>query len=213
MSETAEKAPDGLKSTKETWAIAINYIVGRKRAEQALGYLAAASDAMAASLAYQENVAKVAALSVPYMGDVCAVDLLDEDQVLRQLAFQCSEDTEGMEGALRALLYTQRRPLRGGVLKVIESGEVERLVVEGGALPDASDERATEMVDAGLSGLLIVPLHIRGAVQGAVSLLSLRAGSARTYGAAEVALMNQVALRVAAGVEIARLHGKLKQVL
>jgi len=215
MSASAEQTPDGLKSTKETWAIAINYIVGRKRAEQALGYLAAVSDAMAASLEYQENAARVASLTVPYLGDVCAIDLLDDGQVLRQVAFQCSEYAEGMEGPLRGLLYTQRRPLRGGVLKVIETGQPEQVQVDAGAAAGnaGGDERIAEIAEAQGAAVLIVPIHIRGAIQGAISLLSLRTGYGKAYGAPEAAILAQVALRVAAGVEIGRLHARLKQVL
>src|SRR5258706_13664999 len=96
-----ESPPEGTKSTKETWALAIDYIVQRKRFEQALGFLSQASAILAGSVDYHGTLASVARLSVPFLADWCSIDLLDAGGVLRQIAVERSDATDAIEGPLR----------------------------------------------------------------------------------------------------------------
>ncbi|HEX8699787.1 MAG TPA: GAF domain-containing protein [Myxococcaceae bacterium] len=199
---------DGTSSTRETWALAINYITGRKRAERALGFLAETSNLLAASLDYRAALGRVAGLTLGYLADFCSIDLLDEGGALAQVGLAQSEHVDpSLLGPLRLYLYPQRTPLTGGVLHALETGKPERMSSE----PEgAAGPRAERLAELGGAASLIMPILARGQRLGAISIVSLRLGVAKAYGPEEEALLQQLALRAASAVELARLHEKLR---
>jgi CheY-like chemotaxis protein len=58
----------------------------RKRAEEALRFQAEASAVLASSLDYNKTLANVARLAVPFLADFCIIDVLDNEDSLRQVA-------------------------------------------------------------------------------------------------------------------------------
>lgn len=201
----------GIGSNKETWAVAINYIVGRKRAEEALGFLAEVSKALAGTLDYEHAVDTVAALAVPYIADYCGIDLFVDRHALRQAAIATSDKLDRKTvPKIRAYLYPQLSPAGYGVQHVIEQGRAEIVAVsdERGQAGLAQPERVNRLDALGMRSCLIVPIVARGQRFGAISLMASAVGLGRRYGAADVALVEQVALRIAAAVELGRLHGK-----
>jgi PAS domain S-box-containing protein len=61
-------------------------ITDRKRAEEAQRFLAEASSILATSLDYETTLASLARLAIPGLATYCAIDLVDEDNKLRQVA-------------------------------------------------------------------------------------------------------------------------------
>ena len=64
----------------------IEDVTDAKEAELRQRFLAQAGQLLASSLDYQETLARVAMLAVPWLADWCAVDLPDEHGGIRQVA-------------------------------------------------------------------------------------------------------------------------------
>jgi GAF domain-containing protein len=206
MSAAAQEVP-GVGSTKETWALAIQYIVGRKRAEEALGLLAHVSNVLAESLDTDATVQAVANALVPYLGDYCCVEIVSPVGSLHEVGLATAPAIERATAAkIRGILHPQVELARSGVPKVIRecTPEIVR-IPSGSAVPDDVEGRMHELR---LRSSLTVPIAARGYVHGAIALVSANDGFGRGYGAGDAALLAQVALRVAGAVELARLHGR-----
>jgi GAF domain-containing protein len=193
--------------TKETWALAIQYVVGRKRAEDALGFLAEVSSVMASSLDYAANVQEVASIAVPFIGDYCSIDLSDTTGALHQVGLAMSPlVTPEAAPRFRGLLHPQLSPATYGVPKVLRECKREILRTDIAVSPLPEWHAKLSAFDG--RSVLIMPVSARGHMFGAISLVSLGAGLGRVYGAADSALVGQVALRIAAAVELAQAVGR-----
>jgi GAF domain-containing protein len=203
----ADPTLSGSPSTKETWGLAIQYVVGRKRAEDALGFLAAVSGVLASSLDYAANVQAVASMAVPFIGDYCSIDLVDATGALHQVGLAMSRVVQPATAPrLRGLLHPQLSPATYGVPKVLR--ECKREILRTDIAPSPPPEWHVKLSALDGKSVLIVPVSARGHVFGAISLVSLAVGLGRVYGAGDEALINQVALRIAAAVELAQVVGR-----
>src|SRR5690242_12740524 len=59
-----------------------------EREQRRLAFLAEASKVVGSSLDYEATVAAVARLAVPFLGDLCAVDVVDERGTVRRVALE-----------------------------------------------------------------------------------------------------------------------------
>jgi PAS domain S-box-containing protein len=181
----------------------------RKRAEEALRFLAEASTTLVSSLDYATTLARVARLSVPKLADWCMVELEDPDGRLRRVAV-VHRDPQKDELAQRLL-----GPLGSGeaarppVLGMVEPelvADVEALMREVAAGPS---EHAV-VRELGFNSAMVVPLLVRNRALGAILLVS--AGE-RRYGEADLALAEDLARRCAAAVDNARLYQEAQEAI
>ena len=192
--------------------------VSRRAAAEAarkrLGFLAEASEALAASLDYTETLQRVARLSVPTLADHCMVDLRDPDGSLRRMGHANADPTA--ETALREarepgpidpdgphpaavvartgkpLLYARLTP---GVLETFARGP----------------EHYVELRRQNYTSALVVPLPGRGAPLGVITLL-IR-DHRRTYDAADLSLTQDLARRCALAIENAGLYREAREAI
>lgn len=166
----------------------------RARAEEQEGrsaFLAEASGLLASSLAPEDSLRSVAALTVQRFADGCTVDLLDHDHCFPRI-------TEARSEALRAMSPEKVRcappdlDAEHGPGRVLRLGEPE-FFPEG--LPSAGG--------IGFGSWMSVPLLARGHTLGAITLARLSGGA--PYGQAEFALAQELARRAAMAVDNARL--------
>jgi hypothetical protein len=61
-------------TTQDSWAVTLDYIVGKKRAEEALGFLIACGAALDAAQTHRDGVDGVLRLTVPHLADWAAAD-------------------------------------------------------------------------------------------------------------------------------------------
>ena len=73
---TRNDAGDDSRPSRLDLGLALDYVSGRKRAEEALGYLAAVGRTLAGSSDLADVLQQVAELSVPYMADWCQIRVL-----------------------------------------------------------------------------------------------------------------------------------------
>jgi PAS domain S-box-containing protein len=182
-------------------------------AEQRAQLLAEVSELFATSLDPTVTLKHLGRLVVPRFADSCLIYRLDEAGRVQRL------DPVHAEPSKEALLHEQLHryppqlhPLIPIVARVLESGSSE--VIEDvttellKARPDdvAHTSIASELA---LRSLLVVPLASRGRTLGAISLGASRPG--RSFGADEVAVIEEVARRAALAIDNALLYHRAQQ--
>jgi PAS domain S-box-containing protein len=179
----------------------------QRRTSDALTFLAEASVVLASSLNYEETLGSVARLAVPKVADWCFVDIVGPDGVLRRVAVAHRDAAK----VAQAKELAQRFPIRpdnpvgsAHVRKTAQPELYERFtdsVIERGT---HNPEHAAITRSWGLRSLMVVPMLARGRVLGAITLAT--AETERWYGQSDLALAEDLARRVAAAVDNARLY-------
>jgi signal transduction histidine kinase/integral membrane sensor domain MASE1 len=178
-----------------------------ERAGRRQAFLAEVGAALSGSLDYAETLTALARLCVPRLGDGCIVDEMRDDGSLGSVT------TLHHDPAAREVLAELRRrypPDRNPHSRVMEVCRARRplLVREGGeaftrALSvDAGHEALLRRMDA--RSLIFVPMLAGERLEGVLTLM--RTGAGQPYGAADLALAQEVAWRAALCVENARLY-------
>ncbi|MFL5575301.1 MAG: ATP-binding protein [Gemmatimonadaceae bacterium] len=184
-------------------------VTERARAEAAQRFLVEASTALASSLDYEETLKRIARLTVPLLGDICSVDVVEDDGHIHRIAAAHRDPT--LEGVVARLL--ERFPV------VIHAEFPSAHVVRTGkrwyarVIPDAMLEEVSGGDAALLAALralepralLCVPLVARERTLGAIVLCRTDPGHA--YAPGEVELAEELARRAALAVDNARLYG------
>lgn len=182
-------------------------ITARKLSEEAAHYLSKASAVLASSLDYEQTLAEVAQLIVPQFADWCAVSVLDENDVPRQLAV-AHVDPEKVKWAHEInRRYPPDYKASTGVGQVIRTGKPElypdipdELLVAG-----AVDEEHLRLTrELGLRSAMVVPLSTLDRTLGAITIVS--AESQRRYGQHDLDFAMELARRAAFAVDNALHH-------
>jgi signal transduction histidine kinase len=161
-------------------------------------FLAQASALLADSLNYEAALAGLARLAVPFFADYCAIDLLEEDGHIREVASALSD------ASLAAQKHRLRERFDHAAAKVIRNGKPEMAVrvSDAAVAGDRRDERAPLVLKLGMKSYIIVPMHARGRTLGAITL----AASAHRYTGADLSLAEDLAGRAALSIDNARLY-------
>ncbi len=169
-----------------------------------LAFLAEASAALAASLDYEDTLARLAELAVPRLADWCALYLVQDGRA--QMAGLAHSDPERAEIA-RAMLL--RRPIRLdspiGIGAVLRTGirQVHRPITEDLRTVIAQDsEHSAQFRELDMHAAAILPLVVRGRVIGAL-FLAVHPG--RDLDEETVALGEELAVRAGTAIDNARL--------
>ncbi|RZS91274.1 PAS domain S-box-containing protein [Motilibacter rhizosphaerae] len=196
-----------LSAFADTCAQALDRARSAERVEAAnrkLAFLADVTDLLGDTVDVERSLGGVSRLAVPELADLCVFHLL-EDGELRALDVQ-SVDAEGAAAARR---FNQTWPARMGDLQGIGRvvREREPLLVPVVPVPEPDDPRAAAVAELGVGSLLSVPLVARGRTIGAMTLVTT--GSARSYTAVDLQFAQDLARRIAVGVDNARLFAAL----
>jgi len=189
------------------WVGMVTDVDDRKRAEEALRFLAEASEVLSSSLDYRETLTSVARLAVPRLADWCAVDMIGEDGSFERLAV-AHQDPEKV--ALAYELQKRYPPdpdASYGLLNVLRTGEPEMLSEIPPELikETARDTEHREILRRlGLRSYVVVPMIARGRTLGIIAFVTAESG--RRYGHADLKLAEDLARRAAVAVDNARLY-------
>ncbi len=183
-------------------------IAQRRRAEADQRFLAETSALLSWSLDYPESYERLAQLCVPYLADLCLIDVAEDDGIRRRAAVHADPDRDDLVSQLE----TQFAPDPIGAhpaASVVRGGRSEMA-------PDMSDEflRSTTRSEEhyrvvkslGFASYMCVPLTARGRNLGALTLVS--AGSDRHFDAADLALAEELARRAGLALDNARLFAE-----
>ena len=200
----------------QTAANVVGTAVVRLRAEERVRqtlaserFLADASRQLAMSIEWQETIARVAKLALPFLGDWCLVVVLGPDGKPRSVVAESAVPARA--AAVRDLL--DRYPIdlmaAHGVGRILRSGEPELMP---DVTPDAfvtgdgpsKELRREILLRLGMVSYLGAPLAIGARILGAIAF-GITEGP-RRYGAEDLALAQALAQRCAMAIENAGLY-------
>ena len=185
----------------------------RERAERRLRFLADASSHLAASLDYDTTLERVAWLAVPALADWCFVDVLEDNGEIRRVEVAHADKLRADDAdVLRG--YAPDRRARDGIALVLRTGVPELIrELQDGKLPSMTrDARHQAVVQTlGVRSIMRVPLLARSRTLGVITLVST--DLSRRYGAADLALAEELGRRCAIAVDNARLYAESQQAI
>lgn len=189
-------------------------ITERKQSEARLAFLAEASALLTQSLDVDTILGNLARLCVPFLADMCIVDIIEDDGSLRRVA---SHHIDPAKAELVRELE-RRFPLdpHGShpAVRVIRTGEpvvaanVDPIEIAN-ATYNAEHEAIVEQL--AFKSYIVVPLAARGQVLGAILLVATEAP--RSYGQIELALAQEIAHRATIAAENAKLYSHSQQAI
>ncbi|MBI2940541.1 MAG: HAMP domain-containing histidine kinase, partial [Chloroflexi bacterium] len=182
-------------------------------AQRRFAFLAEASTLLAASLDYETTLQSVARLAVPYLADLCLVDVVEGDGTVHRVAAACSDPSkQDLVTELRRYAPDPTGP--EGVPSVLRTGQSQLYdEIPLSLLSAASrDDRHLEILrNLGLKSSIIVPLVARQRTLGAISFASMQSGS--RYGTDGRSLADDVARRCALAIDNARLYREAQEAI
>jgi PAS domain S-box-containing protein len=180
-----------------------------RAAQRSQSFLLLASDVLARASSYAETIERLAAVSVPALGDLCFIDIRQDDGRLVRLAARHA-DPEKRD--LVAELERNYPPLDWGPhpsVLAIQTGESRwsSEMSEQFLRETTRDERHFDIVNSlNFTSYMAVPLIAENTVLGCVTIVS--AGSGRRFGPEDLALTERLAERVAQVVVRARRYDR-----
>lgn len=186
----------------------------QKRAEMEQRLLADVATMVGSSLDRRAALAAVAQTVVPLLADLCLIDEVGEDGMSerREVAFGSEEKQWDLADRFRSLA-----PHQGGKTpqaRALETGkpvlvpEIADPAAEG---IDQDERHADAMRAAGVRSMIVLPLHSRGKELGVLTFVV--GDSGRRYSADDLNLAEEVARRVAAGLDNARLYEQAQRAI
>jgi serine phosphatase RsbU (regulator of sigma subunit) len=183
-------------------------ISARRRAEEVQRFFAETSAVLSSSLAYPESFEQVGRLCVPFLADLCLIDVAEEHGVRRLAAVHTDPDRAGLVAELEER-YAPDPVGAHPAASVVRGGPPE---VAGSVSDDflrtiTRDDRHLEiMKQLEPTSYMCVPLEARGRTLGALTLVA--SGSGRSFGPADLVLAEEFARRAGLALDNARLYSE-----
>ena len=182
-------------------------VTEQKKAEEARRYLDQATELLTSPLDPEERLSDLARLVVPNLADWCAVEILDDSGVARQVTIAHVDPSKVEFARELNRRYPSNRDATTGVPGVLRTGtpELHEEITDEMLVAGALDEEHLRLLrELGLRSAMLVPLTVRGRTFGALTLVS--AESRRRYRADDLALAMELARRAAFAIDSARQH-------
>lgn len=185
----------------------ISDITERKRAEDALRFVAEASAVLTSSLDYRTTVATLTEVAVPRVADCCMIHLLTETGQIALLA------VAHRDPAQTALLWEldRRYPIdptrHDGIPLVLYSQQPEIVTAATDAYFQSfaeDDEHLARLLSLGLRSWMSLPLIARSRALGVITFMHAESG--RRYQPSDTALVEEFVRRAAVAVDNALLY-------
>jgi signal transduction histidine kinase len=201
---TSASAPDAA-------VILVRDVTERRRNEERTRFLARAAESLAASLDYGNTVETLARLSVPFVADICIVELLEKGRLSCVAVAGPSPDVEAVIQTARkqfpvhpASDHPVAITLRAGAPRVMS--DVMPAAVDAVA---QSPDHAARLGVVGVVSAILQPLSARGQVLGVMTFAST-AGD-RRFTETDLALTRELADRAGIAIDNARLYRELQE--
>ncbi len=178
-----------------------------RTAQQRATFLARAGEILASSLDYEQTIRNVAEIAVPEIVDWCAIQLVDEDGSIRQVASAHADPAKRQLAVDVAERFPTDPDAPTGPANVIRTGETEHVEDITDEMIDAGvpqPELRQIIKNLGLRASITAPLRARGRVFGAITFVSAESG--RRFTQADVELVEEIARRAGVAVDNSRLY-------
>ncbi len=174
--------------------------------QQRLSFLSDASKILSSSLDYENTLTSVAKIAVPFLGDWCAIDLLNDDNSLNRVAV-VHTDPEKIKSVYELRKRSPKiRNSYSGINDVIKNGKallIPKITEE--FLASFNNEEVTKiLMGIGLTSIIVVPLSSREKIFGIISLVM--AESNRHYDESDLVLAKELATRAATAIDNSKLY-------
>ncbi|QRN93944.1 AAA family ATPase [Archangium violaceum] len=188
----------------------------RRRAEQAVRFLAEWSLTLSESLDFETTLAKVTRSVVPYLADWCVVDVVEKDGRIRRVALAHMEPAK--EQLLREMSekYPPTWSSPEPIARTLRTGQpvllanLDEAVVRKANL--GRDERYFDILRTiSFRTGMVVPLVARGKTLG--SILFVSSGARRRYTEAELNIAQEMARRAAVCIDNAWLYREAQEAI
>jgi serine phosphatase RsbU (regulator of sigma subunit) len=183
-------------------------ISARRRAEEVQRFFAETSAVLSSSLAYPESFEQVGRLCVPFLADMCLIDVAEEHGMRRLAAVHNDPDKARLVAELEEHYapdphgsHPAASVVRGGPPAVAGSVSDEFL-----RQTTRDDRHLDIMKQLDPMSYMCVPLEARGRRLGALTLVS--SGSGRSFGPADLVLAEEFARRAGLALDNARLYSE-----
>jgi serine phosphatase RsbU (regulator of sigma subunit)/PAS domain-containing protein len=183
-------------------------ITGHRREEDALRFLADATNLLSSSLDYETTLQRVADLAVPRMANWCSVEIA-EDAGHRAVAI-AHTDPERLQW-VRGVRTDYPEAQTGAVAQVIASGAplMFRELSDDDVVALARDEAHLKILrELELRSVMIVPIKVRDRVFGAINFI--RSPADPLYDDDDLLLAQELARRAAIAIDNSRVHAELR---
>jgi PAS domain S-box-containing protein len=194
------------------WIGTATDIDDRKRIEEAQRFLLDAGAELSLSLDWRAGLRAIARVAVPQVADWCAVHVADEDGTISSLAVEHADPAKVLFARELQERYPPQPGNDRGAAEVIRSGKSQLIVdIPADAFSvTAQDETHEQLLrELGLRSFLCVPVVARGRTIAAITLVTAESG--RRYNETDLRTAEELALRVAAVAENARLYEELER--
>ncbi len=179
-------------------------------------FLAEASKVLSSSLDYEATLRGVLRLSVPYLGDLTAITLADEQGRPRQTELAWTDEQLGSRALSVPALEGMHERLMEKIHRVLEAGRAEYALDSPLGTPGLPYRRVstngpleTPQPNFELRSYALIPLIARGR---ALGVLTLGMGpSGRRYNSSDLALAEELAGRAAIALDNARLYRNIQE--
>ncbi len=180
-----------------------------EKEKQRSQFLAEASKLLNSSLDYESTLSSVAKVAVPQIADWCAIDLLQDDGILRRVAVQ-HVDPAKIELAKEIMQHYPPHPASGvyQVLRAKTSGLAPEITDAILAAEQRDEEHGKIMRALGMKSAIAAPLIARERTLGVITFVM--AESDRRFSQDDVGFVEDLAHRAAVAVDNARLHSSLE---
>jgi PAS domain S-box-containing protein len=175
--------------------------------EDARRFLAKATELFASSLDYEKTLTTLTSLAVPALADWCAVDIADETHPPHRRLAVAHVDPAKTEYAWEFYRKHPPDPENDQVAAVMRTGQPQLVttVPEGMLERMVKDEEQLRIVrELGLFSWMIVPLHSRGRVLGAITFVS--SDSRRRFTELDLQQAEEFASRASVAIDNALLY-------
>jgi PAS domain S-box-containing protein len=179
----------------------------RERARVRSAFLAEASATLSSSLDYETTLAAVASLAVPQVADWCAVEIVQHDGTLREVALAHADPAKLAQAQELRRKYPPDPSIDRGSFRILRTGKSD---LRGEITPAmlariaTTEEHLDLMQGLGFTSYMGVPLTIRGHVLGVMSFVS--SDPARRFGPEDLAVAEDLAGRAATAIDNALLY-------
>ena len=197
-------------SGRDAVVILVRNVTDRRRNEERTRFLGRAAESLSSSLDYGSTVETLARLSVPFLADLCIVDLIEHRQIRLGAVAATTPEREAMTIALRTKFplaldapHPETAAMRTGP-RLFRHCTIEMF------RPFAQSEEDLALVDAiGLTTVMVLPLVARGQTLG--SMMFGRTDPQRQYTEADLALAGELVDRAGIALDNARLYREVQE--
>jgi signal transduction histidine kinase len=167
-------------------------------------FLAEVGAALQASLDYGPTIERIVKLAVDFVGEGCAIDVLEEVGKLKRMRVVHADPSKaGVAEALQQILPERNHPL----WRVLEKGQalLFREVTSELLRSVANNEQHLALLESfGIKSAILVPLVLRNRIIAVLTLVSCR--SVRRYDGEDVHVAEELARRASLALDNARLY-------